>query len=106
MYSYQDLKSLINESVALYQAEISAGSTEMHTLMRGCQDLLGVAPAAEVHPHSDLPNASLLEIELHLHAATIGSNPWACISSLFANFLCPLVWAAMESPSNDEACPT
>jgi len=47
IYTYNDLRSLINESVALYQAAITAGSTEMNALVRSSQDLLGAAPAAE-----------------------------------------------------------
>lgn len=47
VYSFKDLSSLVNDSVAAYKAGIVAGSNEIISLVAASRELLNVAPAAE-----------------------------------------------------------
>ena len=102
VYSYHDLKSLVNESVAVYQAGVSAGSTEMHALMRGCRDLLGVAPAAEVPPQLKPPNIQLRQIQLDIHSQPLARTFGASVGHVGLVFLHHGIQAVVDLPTHTD----
>ena len=70
VYSYADLKLLLNESLAGHKTSLFAGSDEIQNLMKQSQELLGAAPAAEswlryIQDMSEFVITSLTEMLRH-----------------------------------------